>query len=52
MFWPGTESMTSGFASADFPNATLDLVTVNGQPVESLDAGGNFAPVLFVGPGR
>lgn len=47
----GTELVATGLATADFPNATLDLVLVNGQPVESIDAGGNFFVRLFVGPG-
>ncbi len=47
----GTTLLASGLASADFPFATLDLVTVNGQPIENIDAGGNFFVSLFVGPG-
>lgn len=47
----GATLVASGFALADFPLATLDLVTVNGTPVTSLDAAGNFFVSLFVGPG-
>jgi RHS repeat-associated protein len=47
----GTTLVASGIALADFPLATLDLVTVNGTPVTSLDAAGNFFVSLYVGPG-
>ncbi len=47
----GTTLLASGLALADFPFATLDLVTVNGQPIQDIDAGGNFFVSLFVGPG-
>ncbi len=48
----GTELVATGFALADFPNATIDLITVNGIPVETVDGGGNFFVRLFVGPGE
>ncbi len=48
----GTTLVATGLAIADFPLATLDLVTVNGVPVTSVDAAGNFFIELFVGPGE
>ncbi len=48
----GTELVATGFGLADFPNATIDLITVNGVPVETVDGGGNFFARLFVGPGE
>ncbi len=48
----GTTLVANGFALADFPNATLDLITVNGQPIEAVDAAGNFFASLYVGPGE
>ncbi len=47
----GSTLVANGAALADFPNATLDLITVNGQPIETVDAAGNFFVSLFVGPG-
>lgn len=48
----GTTLVATGLAIADFPLATLDLVTVNGVPLTSVDAAGNFFVQLFVGPGE
>ena len=48
----GTTLVATGIAIADFPSATLDLVTVNGVPLTSIDAAGNFFAQLFVGPGE
>lgn len=48
----GTTLVATGWAMADFPNATLDLITVNGVPLENIDAAGNFFVSLFVGPGE
>ncbi|MCA9191301.1 MAG: hypothetical protein KDB03_06055 [Planctomycetales bacterium] len=47
----GTTLVSSGFATADFPNATIDLITVNGVPLNNVDAAGNFFAQLFVAPG-
>ncbi len=47
----GTTLVATGQALADFPLATLDLITVNGVPLTSVDAAGNFFVSLFVGPG-
>ncbi len=47
----GTTLVATGQALADFPLATLDLVTVNGVPLTNVDAAGNFFVSLFVGPG-
>lgn len=47
----GSTLVASGSALADFPLATLDVVTVNGSPLSSLDAAGNFFVSLLVGPG-
>ncbi|MCA9127050.1 MAG: putative Ig domain-containing protein [Planctomycetales bacterium] len=47
----GTTLVASGFAIADFPNAVIDLIMVNGTPLDSVDAAGNFFAQLFVGPG-
>lgn len=47
----GTTLVATGQALADFPLATLDLITVNGVPLNNVDAAGNFFVELFVGPG-
>ena len=48
----GTTLVATELAIADFPLATLDLVTVNGVPLTSVDAAGKFFVQLFVGPGE
>jgi RHS repeat-associated protein len=48
----GTTLVATGTAIADFPFATIDLITVNGVPVSNLDAAGNFFVTLLVGPGE
>ncbi len=47
----GTTLVATGQAIADFPLSTLDLILVNGVPITSVDAAGNFFVSLFVGPG-
>ncbi|MFO0011239.1 MAG: putative Ig domain-containing protein [Planctomycetota bacterium] len=47
----GTTLVATGLAIADFPLATIDLITVNGSPITDVDAAGNFFVTLFVGPG-
>ncbi|MCC6507675.1 MAG: putative Ig domain-containing protein, partial [Pirellulaceae bacterium] len=47
----GTTLVATGQAVADFPLATLDLISVNGVPLTSVDAAGNFFVSLFIGPG-
>lgn len=47
----GTTVAVAGLAEADRPFASVILVTVNGQPVEALDAAGNFFVRLAVLPG-
>jgi RHS repeat-associated protein len=47
----GTTIAVAGFAEADLPFASVIYVTVNGQPVEALDAAGNFFVRLAVLPG-
>ncbi|MEZ6061266.1 MAG: putative Ig domain-containing protein [Planctomycetaceae bacterium] len=47
----GTTLVVTGIAAADRPFASLDYVSVNGIPVESFDAAGNFFTRVFVGPG-
>lgn len=51
-FTADTDVTLSGVATADVPDASLVLVTVNGTPVDALDAAGHFFAKIHIGPGQ